>query len=152
MAGETAGGLRGDVPRGRRGRSNWPSTRSSRASPVGAVHEIARNHLVRGGFPADLPHSLGHSLGLGIHQRPSFSAVETEAIEVGNVITVEPGVPGRKAKQNQNKQTNKQKEENRNKQTDKRTSQNGQTNENIIVVTPNGCEVLSAQERALQVR
>ena len=89
------------------------------------IHEIARNHLMRGGFP-DLPHSLGHSLGLNIHERPSFSAVETEAIEVGNVITVEPGiyVSGRY----------------------------GVRIEDIVVVTPNGCEVLSAQERALQVR
>ena len=89
------------------------------------IDEIARNHLVRGGFP-DLPHSLGHSLGLNIHERPSFSAVETAAIEVGNVITVEPGIY--------------------------LTGRYGVRTEDIIVVTPDGCEVLSAQEHVLQVR
>jgi Xaa-Pro aminopeptidase len=89
------------------------------------IHEIARQHLLKAGFP-DLPHSLGHSLGLNIHERPSFSAVETAAIEAGNVITVEPGIylGGRY----------------------------GVRTEDIIVVTATGCEVLSKQERALQVR
>jgi Xaa-Pro aminopeptidase len=89
-----------------------------------AVHEIARNHLIERGFP-ELPHSLGHSLGLNIHERPSFSAVETAAIEVGNVITVEPGIY--------------------------LTGRYGLRTEDVIVVTQNGCEVLSKQESALQV-
>ena len=90
-----------------------------------AVHEIARKHLVEQGFP-EMPHSLGHSLGLNIHERPSFSAVETAPIEAGNVITVEPGIY--------------------------LSGRYGLRTEDVIVVTENGCEVLSKQESALQVR
>jgi Xaa-Pro aminopeptidase len=90
-----------------------------------AIHEIARAHLVRRGFP-DLPHSLGHSLGLNIHERPWFSSVETAPIEVGNVITVEPGIY--------------------------LTGRYGLRTEDVIVVTAPGCDVLSVQERSLQIR
>jgi Xaa-Pro aminopeptidase len=37
-------------------------------------------------------HSLGHGVGLDIHEKPSFSLMQHDAIEEGDVITIEPGL------------------------------------------------------------
>jgi Xaa-Pro aminopeptidase len=39
-------------------------------------------------------HSLGHGVGLDVHERPSFHLMEsnTDVIEVGDVLTIEPGL------------------------------------------------------------
>jgi Xaa-Pro aminopeptidase len=37
-------------------------------------------------------HSLGHGVGLDIHEKPSFSLMQDDAIEEGDVITIEPGL------------------------------------------------------------
>ena len=38
-------------------------------------------------------HSLGHGLGIQVHEAPSFSHLRDEdVIQVGNVFTIEPGV------------------------------------------------------------
>jgi Xaa-Pro aminopeptidase len=90
------------------------------------IHNVARDYLARFGYGDRFPHALGHSIGLNIHERPHFSAYETQAIEPGNVITVEPGVylPGL----------------------------HGVRTEDVIVVTDTGCEVLSHARRDLVIR
>jgi Xaa-Pro aminopeptidase len=37
-------------------------------------------------------HSLGHGIGLNIHERPSFSHLVEDKLSVGNVFTIEPGL------------------------------------------------------------
>ena len=37
-------------------------------------------------------HSLGHGLGLAIHERPSLSHLGDDRLQVGNVFSIEPGL------------------------------------------------------------
>jgi len=63
-----------------------------------ALDAVARDYLKSEGFEAEFAHSLGHGVGLAVHEAPrlSFRSEESEILEVGNVATLEPGlyVPG----------------------------------------------------------
>lgn len=56
--------------------------------------EIARSIIRDAGYGNCFGHSLGHGVGLYIHEAPSLSprAKEDSRLEQGNVITVEPGI------------------------------------------------------------
>ena len=59
-----------------------------------AVDAAARELIYNAGYEGCFGHSLGHSVGIEIHEMPGFSpsiAPETTAKE-GMVITVEPGI------------------------------------------------------------
>ena len=60
---------------------------------------IARDYISSEGYGEYFVHGLGHGVGLQVHEPPRISAtVPTEpALEVGDVITIEPGIylPGR---------------------------------------------------------
>jgi Xaa-Pro aminopeptidase len=61
------------------------------------VDAAARDHIKAAGYGEFFGHSLGHSVGLAIHETPNLSfRAKEERLEVGNVVTVEPGiyVPG----------------------------------------------------------
>ena len=70
-------------------------------------------------------HSTGHGLGLEIHETPRIAPGQTQRLEVGMVITVEPGVylEGR----------------------------TGVRVEDVVAVTERGCEVLTRTARQLRV-
>jgi Xaa-Pro aminopeptidase len=53
---------------------------------------IARRVIADGGFGRYFSHSLGHGLGLEIHEPPRVSSLGKEQLAAGNVITIEPGV------------------------------------------------------------
>lgn len=46
----------------------------------------------RPGTDVGYTHSLGHGIGLNIHERPAISHLSTDRFQPGNVITIEPGL------------------------------------------------------------
>ncbi len=53
---------------------------------------VARSRLAAHGLEKYFTHSLGHGLGLRVHERPRVSALSKETLRAGSVITIEPGV------------------------------------------------------------
>ena len=56
------------------------------------AHESAERALEEGGFGGKMGHSLGHGVGLDIHEEPVLSPRNDAPLEPGNVVTVEPGI------------------------------------------------------------
>lgn len=56
------------------------------------VDKIARDIITDYGYGDSFIHSTGHSLGLDIHENPSFSTKDETVLEKGMVMTVEPGI------------------------------------------------------------
>ena len=56
------------------------------------IDAVARNIIKEAGFGDKFGHSLGHSVGIEIHEKPNFAPKSEDTVEVGNVITVEPGI------------------------------------------------------------
>lgn len=53
---------------------------------------VARTSLERDGLAERFSHSLGHGVGLDIHEGPRVSSVTSSRLREGAVITIEPGV------------------------------------------------------------
>ncbi|HXX65267.1 MAG TPA: Xaa-Pro peptidase family protein [Bacteroidota bacterium] len=53
---------------------------------------VARRRLEKDGLGKYFIHSLGHGLGLRIHEAPKISPLSSETLRAGSVITIEPGV------------------------------------------------------------
>ncbi len=64
--------------------------RAGMASNVGDA--LARDVINEAGFGQYFGHSLGHGVGLEIHERPRLSYASQESISAGSVVTVEPGI------------------------------------------------------------
>lgn len=60
--------------------------------PCYKVDEAARNLIKEAGYGENFGHGLGHSVGIEIHENPTFSPRCDEEIKNGHVITVEPGI------------------------------------------------------------
>lgn len=91
--------------------------------PCQAIDAVARGVIERAGYGPFFGHSLGHGLGLEVHESPSFSSACATELAPGMVLTVEPGIylPGRL----------------------------GIRIEDVILVTRDGCEVLTGTPRDL---
>ncbi len=69
--------------------------------PAGALQEAVLDYFEQAGHPTvrskpgtdvGYVHSLGHGLGLAIHERPSLSHLGDDQLQVGNVFSIEPGL------------------------------------------------------------
>lgn len=58
---------------------------------------FARNIIKASGYGQYFTHSTGHGVGVEIHEFPNLSPASTSILEVGNIVTVEPGIyiPGK---------------------------------------------------------
>lgn len=77
------------------------ATRTAQAKAVAAVRAgieaaqldaVARDHLESVGLAEHFIHSLGHGVGLDIHEAPGLRKTSDKVLKVGQVITIEPGV------------------------------------------------------------
>jgi Xaa-Pro aminopeptidase len=53
---------------------------------------IARNVIDEAGYGEQFIHSLGHGLGVRVHEAPSLSPRYDQPLQAGNVVTIEPGI------------------------------------------------------------
>ena len=87
------------------------------------VDAAARTVFQEAGFGKNFGHGLGHGIGLQVHEGPSLRPNSTAILQPGMVVTVEPGLylPG----------------------------WGGVRIEDDVLVTPDGCEILSSLPREL---
>lgn len=88
------------------------------------IDAVARRHIEKHGYGEQFSHGLGHGLGIDVHEPPYFNVHSTDTVlEPGMVMTVEPGIylPG----------------------------VGGVRIEDDVLITENGCRVLSAAPKEL---
>lgn len=57
-----------------------------------AADALARDPIDRAGFGSAFGHSLGHGIGLEVHEGPRLARLAEEALPAGAVVTIEPGI------------------------------------------------------------
>jgi Xaa-Pro aminopeptidase len=89
------------------------------------IDAVGRATIDEAGHGEHYGHGLGHGVGLEVHEGPTLSPRSNDTLGAGNVVTVEPGVyvPGRF----------------------------GVRIEDLVVVTDDGCDVLSSLPKELTV-
>jgi Xaa-Pro aminopeptidase len=79
----------------------WDVVRAAQQAGVDAVgpgvrcpeiDRACREVIDQAGWAAAFVHPTGHGVGLDIHEAPAVGAASADTLEVGNVVTVEPGV------------------------------------------------------------
>lgn len=86
---------------------------------------LARSVIEEAGYGENFGHSLGHGVGLEIHEGPNLSPRDETILEPGMIVTVEPGIyiPG----------------------------WGGIRIEDMVVITPGGCERLTRSPKVFKV-
>lgn len=93
--------------------------------PCREVDAVARTIISDAGYGDYFGHGLGHGVGLDVHEAPRLNKQSEAVLEAGMAVTVEPGIylPGK----------------------------GGVRIEDLVLVTPNGCEVLTQLPKELTV-
>lgn len=60
--------------------------------PAKKADGLARQVIEKAGYGRYFVHSLGHGVGLAVHERPSLSQTNLKHLRAGMVVTVEPGI------------------------------------------------------------
>lgn len=69
------------------------ATKAIRAGVSGkAVDRIARDLIADAGYGDNFGHSLGHGVGLAVHEAPRLSTRSKDTLKAGMIVTVEPGI------------------------------------------------------------
>lgn len=55
------------------------------------IDKVARDYITSKGYPT-IPHSLGHGIGLKVHEPPKISPKSKDILKTGMVFTIEPGI------------------------------------------------------------
>lgn len=53
--------------------------------------KVARSYIISRNYPT-IPHSLGHGIGLEVHEHPSLSSHSKDILKEGMVFSIEPGI------------------------------------------------------------
>ncbi|MBF0233624.1 MAG: aminopeptidase P family protein [Desulfamplus sp.] len=56
------------------------------------IDKVAREYIDNSKFNGKFGHALGHGVGIAIHEPPRLSRLDDTQLEVGMVVTVEPGI------------------------------------------------------------
>ncbi|MEQ8839688.1 MAG: Xaa-Pro peptidase family protein [Acidimicrobiales bacterium] len=59
---------------------------------VGDIDRACRDLITAEGYGPEFAHGTGHGVGLDIHELPSVRGTNTDSLQPGQVITVEPGI------------------------------------------------------------
>lgn len=86
---------------------------------IAKIDSIARTYIKNKGFGEYFGHALGHGVGLEVHEKPTISPLAKGVLRAGMVFTVEPAIYIPKV--------------------------GGIRVEDMVLVTDNGCEVLSCR-------
>ncbi len=65
--------------------------------PLKELDKIAREIITKAGYGEYFPHSLGHGIGLEVHEGPTLRSTSEDIAELGMCFTIEPGIylPGK---------------------------------------------------------
>ena len=56
------------------------------------IDKLVRDYIDSQGYAGRFGHGLGHAVGIDIHENPRLSTGCHDVVEVGHVLTVEPGI------------------------------------------------------------
>ncbi|CEA02916.1 putative peptidase [Jeotgalicoccus saudimassiliensis] len=74
-------------------RSNLEGIKASQAGTVmGDIDRASRDVIEDAGYGEYFMHRIGHGLGHDVHEAPSIHGGNTDKLEAGHVITIEPGI------------------------------------------------------------
>jgi Xaa-Pro aminopeptidase len=73
--------------------ANHIASHSIRSGMTGAAADaLARSYIERCGYGEAFGHSLGHGLGLEVHEAPRLAKTAETPLAAGSVVTIEPGI------------------------------------------------------------